>query len=453
MKKVFYFALVAFLFAPNLFAQSDEDLFGSSDDDFFEDDGIVAIEDMEDSSAAKDNSLLSQGVLFEDGSIKIAGNFDTSITTITTLWEDNDEKFSDRIKDTILLPTAKVLLSLDARPTQTLRMFTKFGISYPFESNVQVMENMYGSTTANFSSYLKLKELFTDFSIADRAFFRFGLHTVTWGAGYFFSPVSDMINTTSINPEDTDAQVEGCFNLRTQITFPGTQNCLWFYVIPSTNFKSDYTAETYAKETAFAAKTDILLGNWEFGLGGFYKYKSPVKAMLTATGSLKKISFFGEFVYQHGTENQWTNNLDKDSVFYATAGLSYYWKEPLITFAAQYYFDSNDEDIKHIYVTKGHNIAAFVNFGRIFGTTDFTINIFGMANFGKDELSPMLEQMLSSMGINSSYLSSITTSVMFNYSPVKSMTLSCGPYITWKTTDSKPKVDFQIKATLGGGKF
>ena len=93
MKKVFYFALVAFLFAPNLFAQSDEDLFGSSDDDFFEDDGIVAIEDMEDSSAAKENSLLSQGVLFEDGSIKIAGNFDTSITTTTTLWEDNDEKF------------------------------------------------------------------------------------------------------------------------------------------------------------------------------------------------------------------------------------------------------------------------------------------------------------------------------------------------------------------------
>ena len=78
MKKVFYFALAAFLFAPNLFAQSDEDLFGSSDDDFFEDDGIVSIEDMEDSSAAKENSLLSQGVLFEDGSIKIAGKTGTA---------------------------------------------------------------------------------------------------------------------------------------------------------------------------------------------------------------------------------------------------------------------------------------------------------------------------------------------------------------------------------------
>lgn len=444
MKKNLIILLIPFFFLPSFFAQSDEDLFGSSDDDFFEDDGIVFVEDMEVSEAAKENNLLSQGVLFQDGSIKIGGSFDTSLTTFSTLWEDKDTSFSDRIKNTILTPSAKVFLTLDARPTQTLRMYTKFAFSYPFESKVKA---------DYLSPYFSVKECFTDFSVADRAFFRFGLHTVTWGTGYFFSPVSDMVNTSSINPEDTQAQVDGSFNLRSQITFPGSQNCLWLYIIPSTDFNSELTSETYIKETALAAKADFLIGNWEVGAGAFYKYNYPIKAMLTATGSLKKVSFFGEFVYQYGSEVQWLMDKDKDSLFYATAGLSHYWKEPLITLAAQYYYDGNKEDLEHKYVTSGHNIAAFVNFGRVFGTSDFTINIFAMANFGKEPLDQFMENMISTMGINTSFLSAITTSLMLSYSPVKEFTISMGPYLTWKTIDSKPKIDLQIEASLGGGKF
>ena len=79
-----------------------------------------------------------------------------------------------------------------------------------------------------------------------------------------------MINTSSIDPENTSAQVDGSLNLRTQIVLPNTQNCLWFYVIPSTDFKPETTADTYLRDTALAAKADLVFGNWEFGIGGFY---------------------------------------------------------------------------------------------------------------------------------------------------------------------------------------
>jgi hypothetical protein len=94
-------------------------------------------------------------------------------------------------------------------------------MAYPFKStaNSDISSTLLGSnfvfstisTTVN--DWFNIKEIFSDFSIKDRVFFRFGLHTVTWGTGFFFSPVSDIINTSSINPEDTDEQVNGSLNL------------------------------------------------------------------------------------------------------------------------------------------------------------------------------------------------------------------------------------------------
>lgn len=460
----------------SLFAQSDDDLFGGSDDDFFADDGI----DIVDEVTAK--SDLSKGTLFENGSIKIGGMFNASLGTTTVLYADDDASFGDHVKDTTLTPTLNAFLSVDARPTETLRMYTKFGLAYPFNttanSYLKVDYNPLTEVT-NFSNgntqyildanlppiavqkvetsitdWFKLKELFTDFSIADRAFFRFGVHTVTWGTGYFFSPVSDMINASSINPEDTDAQVDGVLNLRTQITFPGSQNCLWLYVVPSTDFKNAGSAESYAKQTALAAKGDFVIGGWEFGVGGYWKYQNAPKAMITASGSLKKFSLFGEFVYQYGGALEWAQNTDwdnKKSIIQATAGVSYYFKDPMITLAAQYYYDGNDKDLQQ-YFTYGHNLAFLVNFGKILGTEDLSANIFGMVNFGKEDMPDMIKTVLADYGI-SSYLNSATFSAMLNYSPIKDFKIGVGPYVTVSAWEDKPTVALKLSATLGGGKF
>ncbi|MCR5187768.1 MAG: hypothetical protein K6C97_02445 [Treponema sp.] len=493
MKKLIFVILAAGLFAgtglfaqseddlfsgsdDELFSTSDDDLFGASDDDLFGGDGIEVVEDVQ----AKTD--LSKGTLFENGSIKIGGNFSTSLSTSTVLYSEAENSFGDNLKNTKLTPTASAFLSVDARPTQVLRMYTKFGIAYPYTvyattlSSTDVYQTVNNSFLALTSSsttvfdWFKLKELFTDFSIADRAFFRFGLHTVTWGTGYFFSPVSDLINTSSINPEDTSAQVEGSLNLRTQITFPDSQNCLWLYVIPSTNFTNTTTAESYVRDTALAGKFDLVLGGWEFGLGAFWKYETAPKAMLTMSGSLKNLSIFGEFVYRYGANSEWSSNTNwdnKTSIFQASVGISRYWKDQAIMLALQYYFDGNYVDklfegsytyngfpvtISVPSLTKGHNVALALNFGRLFGTTDLTASIFAMANFGKDELSPLARSYLNSSGY-SSFFNTMTISGMLNYSPVSALTIGMGPYLTWETYENKPTVSLKLTATLGGGKF
>ena len=458
MKRILFLLLLISMTA-FLFAQSDDDLFGG-DDDFFTDDSIVEVPDV---SAKND---LSKGVIFDTGSIKVGGSLTAGLTTNTVLYSPDQDDFGENLKNTSLTPDLSALLSVDARPTETLRIYTKFGLAYPFVNKAYSVTYQTGAgqmpsfnTTTTLTDWFKLKELFTDFSIKDTAFFRFGIHTVTWGAGYFFSPVSDMINTSSIDPENPEKQVDGALNLRTQIVFPGSQNCLWFYVIPSTDFINQ-TAETYARDTAFAGKADILIGNWELGLGGLFKYQNAPKVMLTATGSLKKVSFFGELVYSYGAASEWLANTDwddKTNIIQATAGLSYYWKDPMITLAAQYYFNGNDKDLES-HLIGGHNLAAMVNFGKILGNKDFTASLFAMANFGREEYDDMEIALAKAAGLDDAIIdamtgTSLTTTAMIYYSPINDLKFGMGPVLTFKTFDEKPTLAMKLTATLGGGKF
>lgn len=457
MKKLI-FLCGALLLATSVFAQSDDDLFGGSDDDFFADDSIVEVDDV----TAKTD--LSKGVIFDSGTVKVGGSLTASIGTNTILYSPDSTDFGENLKNTTLKPELSALLSVDARPSQNLRMYTKFGFAYPFETNAITYLDP-NSTLAqpklitSVSDWFKLKELFTDFSIKETAFFRFGIHTVTWGTGYFFSPVSDMINTSSIDPENPELQVDGALNLRTQIVFPDSQNCLWLYVIPSTDFAGQ-TAETYLRDTAFAAKADILLGNCELGVGAFYKYQNAPKVMLTATGSLKKVSFFGEFVYSYGSSTEWTKNTDwndKSNIFQATAGLNYYWKEPMISLAAQYYFNGNTKDLES-YVIGGHNIAAMVGFGKVFGTKDFSASIFAMANFGREEFTDEALAGMKMAGVDDATIAafsgtSLTTTAMLFYSPINELKVGMGPSLTFKSFDKNPTISLKLSATLGGGNF
>lgn len=460
MKKSLIF-LSALLFTFSLFAQSDDDLFGG-DDDFFTDDSIVEVDDV----SAKDD--LSKGTLFESGSIKVGGSLSAGINTETVLYGPDKEDLGDNIHDTKLKPELDAMLSVDARPTDVLRIYTKFGLAYPFENKATSFTYLEGNspydynfkTETSITDWFKLKELFTDFSMYDTAFFRFGIHTVTWGTGYFFSPVSDMINTSSIDPEHPEKQVDGALNLRTQIVIPNSQNCLWFYVIPSTDFTGK-DGESYARDTAYAGKADILIGNCEIGLGGFFKYQSAPKFMVTATGSLKKVSIFGELVYSYGAAEEWAKNHDwddKTNIIQATAGVSYYWKDPMITLAAQYYFNGNDVDFPMKNVLYGSNIAAMANFGKIFGNKDITANIFAMANIGRKELTDEELSLIKMAGASEDDIAAIsgtsfTSTAMLYYSPIKDLKVGMGPSLTFKKFDERPTTSLKLSATLGGGKF
>lgn len=488
--------IISALFAVSslfIFAQSEDELFGGSD--FFEDDlfGDDLIEESEDTSIVSDSS---RGVLFENGSVKIGGSFSSSVSAETKLYDPDEKDFGKNLKDTTLSPKLSAYLTVDARPTENLRMYTKFGMAYPFvvsagttlwgevkkdinipggqkiTAGTKVPASMIpalnklivneddkisiSSAATALRDWFNLKELFTDFSVADTAFFRFGVHTVSWGAGYFFSPVSDMINTSPIDPEHPTEQVNGSLNLRTQIVFPDTVNCLWLYAIPSTNFNGA-SAASYLRDTALAAKYDFLLGNWEIGTGAFWKYENAPKVMSTFTGSIKKLNIFGEAVYQYGAADEWNKNKNwdnKTSIFQATIGAMYYWKDPKINLAIQYYYDSNDVDLVNRVTTNGHNIALMASFGNIFNIDHLSASLFGLVNIGKagvsDAEKAQYGPVLEATGLE---IPCLTVNASLNYSPTDSLKFNLGPSLMFTSFDKKPTVSLKIGATLGGGKY
>lgn len=424
MKRIISIA-VALLCFGSLFAQSDDELFGGDDDFFFgEDDGIIEMEEV-----AAPKTDLKNGVIFETGSIKIGGNFNLSLGTTTTFAEG--VSFADSVKNTSLTPAVEALITLDARPSDNLRMYLKTGIDYPFLTK----ENTTGNT-------FFIKELFTDFNLGENVAMRFGKQTVTWGVGYFYSP-ADVINS-AIDPENPTAQVEGPLCLRSQIVFPGTQNALWAYVIPDSNL---IFGSAKARDTALALKGEMVLGGWEIGLGGYYKYDTTPRLMATASGTLfKKLSVFGEAVCAYGQPEEWTDFLDKTFYGQATAGFMYTWNDPKITLAGQYYYNGQDDsslldlvvsmgqasmDETRPYRQKGHQGALAVSFGKI-GTTKLNGAVYTVANFTNEVL---------------------IASGSLTYKPVNELSLSAGPYITWIGFSNKPVAALKLDFVLGGGKF
>ena len=466
MKKIFLFILVLLFAIGSLTAQSDEDLFCSDDDLFGGDDFLI--EEVEDVSAKTD---LSKGILFDNGSVKIGGSLSASASLSTTLYQ-KDTEFLDNLKASSLTPSLSSSITLDARPNQDLRLFSRFNLSYPFTGNV-----------------LNVKEMFTDLNAGDYVSFRFGLHTVTLGTGLFYSPVSDMINTSSIDPEHRDEQLDGSLNLRTLINIPGTMDNLWFYVIPD-------KGTWQARDTALAVKGEFVAGGWELGAGAFYKYNTAPRAMLTASGSIKKWALFGEAVYQYGSNREWREESsfeDKTSMFKATAGFMRSWTDPNIMLLAQYYYDGNDFDASTLadcmfylknmdlvmseYGTKGHNLAVSLGFSKLFGNKDLSLSILGLANFTKpglinpddpelnatvsflnatdpggvagDQFRDGIDQAIGLLKASPRGIFSVTLNYAFN----DNASIGFGPYITVADWKKAPVVAAKINFTLGGGKY
>ena len=126
MKKIILFILVLLFAIGSLTAQSDEDLFCSDDDLFGGDDFLI--EEVEDVSAKTD---LSKGILFAHGSVKIGGSLSASASLSTTLYQ-KDTEFLDNLKASTLTPSLGSSITIDARPNQDLRLFSRFNLNYPF---------------------------------------------------------------------------------------------------------------------------------------------------------------------------------------------------------------------------------------------------------------------------------------------------------------------------------
>ena len=296
--------------------------------------------------AAKQNPVTAA---LKSDKVRVGGSFSASMTP-SALWKkfwDGDLALSD---DTTSLGTSlKSTIFFDARPTEDFRVYGSAKAAYPFSTAVG------GVSVPNLSVF----ELFADFNLNDKVYFRMGKSTVKWGVGYFWSP-ADVINLEPINVLDAEAQREGPINFRVNLPIAGTQDNLYFYTI----LDSDYSKIDF-DTTALAAKAEFLLGNYEVGLGAYYRYDTAERAMLTLTGPLGDFDVFGEAMASRGSAKTFVTGIDTGSpftvhtttvsgnrenfYFSASAGFLYSNQNENLTAVGQYYYNgegysSDDRD-------------------------------------------------------------------------------------------------------------
>ena len=287
--------------------------------------------------------------------VRIGGSFSASLSpsvTWTDLW-GGGSPFLDP-DETSLDSSITSTLYFDARPKEDFRVHGSVKTGWPFSATKTFLTSTTTSASITVPN-ISIFELFADFSLNDEMYFRFGKSTVKWGVGYFWSP-ADVINIESINVLDADAQREGPVNLRINIPVFGTQNNFYLYtILDNTNVDFD--------TTALAVKAEALLGSYELGLGGYFRYDTAERAMVTITGPVGDFDFFGEAMASRGSAKTFITGIDsippftihKNSTaenrenfyFSASAGFLYSNANENITAVGQYFYNgegySNDD--------------------------------------------------------------------------------------------------------------
>ena len=484
---VFMIMLVSAVFAQDA-AQTET---GSLEDELFGGDTEALVTPEQANAETQKNGVSLTGDLktatlaLESNKLRIGGSLNAELG-LKYVWADPYTKKNDVKKAFLnpevaqLRPTIGANLFFDARPVQDLKLYGKFLFEFPFEKNLNGALSIPKSlvppngvdipVSVNGSPNFKIWELYTDFSTKDIAFFRFGKHTVKWGTGYFYSP-ADVINISRIDPQKPTEDREGPVSLRTHIVIPKTQYNIWLYLLPDTEtFKPQYTAG--------AAKAEFVFGDWELGVGGWYRYEKAPRFITTLSGSIAgKVAVFAEGVFAWGSD--YTYYRDDDALtpytvknkpfFQATLGGSYSNADSHTMLAFQYYYNGfgytnsraadriadsaadalnnknfTDPGVKEI-LEKSREVAAMGNRGQHYiaftvsqnkiGTEDLTANLF--QQFAITELEGL-------------------TTLSLNWKIFKFVQMSTGPIFSYPlspASHSKGSIGYNLSFKLGGGKF
>lgn len=306
-----------------------DDLFSLGEDDLFG--GGLFTEGEETQSGSLDDALLLRRGVDAGGSLSLSAG-------AHWIWQPEDGGPSGGTSDSWADLAGS--LFLDYRPSLDFRAFAKL------KGNVRLTESPLEPNA-------KLHELFTDFTVGERAFFRVGKQTVNWGVGYFFSP-ADIINTGRIDPEDPEAEREGPVAVRLHV--PAGRNNYYAYAIVDGK-PGDY-------RVALAPKAEFVYGGSEVGLGLYYRSDRVPRAMATlSTSLLGRLAVFGEAVVSKGSDKRFVKEApvsmtnpfglevydDPDTVrFHFTAGARGTYSDPdgrfTVTAAGQYFYNGEGYD-------------------------------------------------------------------------------------------------------------
>ena len=469
MKKIVIFIFVLFIpffvFAQENSSDLENELFGGDEDT------LISAEEAssENKSGLKFKADLEKATLsLESKKMRIGGSLSSSMG-IDYAWVDPYSKKDDYLKsfkdgkgtfNTILNGS----LFFDARPSEDLKLYGKFLFGFPFEKSLSgaltvpknelppALQGLFPNgitapVSVNGAANIKIQELYTDFSAKNIAFFRFGKHAVKWGTGYFYSP-ADVINISRIDPQDPTADREGGISLRTHIIIPKTQHNIWLYLLPpgQGDGKDGYDP----KYTAGAAKGEFVVGNWELGFGGWYKYEKAPRLITTVSGSIAgKVAVFGEGVFAWGSDYTYykadmNSYTEKNKPFFqATLGGSYSNADTNTSIALQYFYngfgykkaETDRMFIEMKYLQMGqHYIALNISQNKL-GTDKLSLNLF--QQFAISELEGL-------------------STLSLNWKIYKFASMSTGPSFSYPLSPSsktKGEVRYRLSFRLGGGTF
>ena len=193
-------------------------------------------------------------------------------------------------------------VNIDYLPTGVPEPTTFTGI-FPGYTQPQQIVLLQNQTTL-----LDIKEVFVDFNFDNNAIhFRAGKQVLKWGTGYFWNP-TDLINVSHINFLNLNALLDGVFGLRTDVTFSPQFH---LYTFLNLNNVSDLTY------LAYAARTEFLVGQVEFGFSGWYQYnKIPVFGTDITMPLFWELNLTGEASVSYGDSIQ---KLDTSGVPYSVS--------------------------------------------------------------------------------------------------------------------------------------
>lgn len=304
---------------PEFDAPAETDLFG---DDLFGDDLFGGTEPLV--SQLQETDVDSAADLLTQDRVKLGGELrlDVQASTQPESWEAGSASLVEPAIDLAMD------MYVDARPAETLRVFARGTLSYPF---------------AEASDY-RIKEVFADIEPFPGTFVRAGLQTLNWGVGYFFSP-ANLLDLKAIDPEDPEARLPGRLAIRAQMPV-GVDNYYAYALL-------DDAAE--GGSVGLAGKTELVLGSMELGLGALWQPDAPQAAMATLTGRLGDVDLFGETALRWNEDKVFvvadalqpsgiSTETREDTLFVqGTAGFSWSWKEELgrlgVALRAQYYYN------------------------------------------------------------------------------------------------------------------
>lgn len=462
-------------------ASLEDELFGGDEDLFVSPDKAHTASSSTDSDSSTDDrplkfqaDLQKAMLSLEGNKLRIGGSLDSSLKLNCNWAEPYEPK-----PDSTLKTNLNANLFFDARPVENLKIYGKFSFGFPFEKSLSGLAVLQKKQLpllpndiavpigVNGAINISIRELYTDFSLKDIAFFRFGKHAVKWGTGYFYSP-ADIINISRIDPQDPEADKEGPLSLRTHIVIPRTQHNLWFYLLPpaESGFKTE--------NTAVAAKAEFVFGNWEWGIGGRYRYEQAPKLITTLSGSIAgKVAVFAEGVFAWGSDYIYYKNGDYNSgyteknkaFFQATAGASYSNTKTHTSVAAQYFYNGfgyrNTKEVQSI-IEAGFAEAQKGNL--LHSSVRAAGNITSMGNIGQHYIACTLSQnkigteklraqLFQQFAVSELQGMSVLT---FSWNPNRFIGFSIGPAFTYPlSTESQAKstAGFSLSVKMGGGKF